>query len=75
MRIRSFAAMFAAMALSAGGPAFADDLMLSKGDATELIQSDIGKPFWQMEAQCAGMFGAAYAWQVDRKHQGDADLA
>jgi hypothetical protein len=73
MRIRSVAALFAAGALSAGGPAFAEDLLLSKGDATELIQSDIGKPFWQMEAQCAGMFGAAYAWQVDRKHQADAD--
>ncbi len=73
MRIRNVAAMIAAGALSAGGPAFADDLVLSKADATELIQSDIGKPFWQMEAQCAGMFGAAYGWQVERKHQKEAD--
>lgn len=75
MRNRTVAVMFGAVALLVGAPAFADDLLLSKGDATELIQSDIGKPLWQMEAQCAGMFGAAYAWQVDRKRQAEADRA
>ncbi len=69
MRIRTFAALFAAGLLAMGPEAFAEDLMLSKGDATDLIGSDIGKPFWQMEAQCAGMFGALYAYQMDHKAQ------
>ncbi len=73
MRIRKFAAMFAASVAMIGGQAFADDLMLSKGEATDLIQSNVGKPFWQMEAQCAGMFGAAYAYQMDHKQQKDAE--
>ncbi len=73
MRIRKFAALFAAGVVMIGGQALADDLTLSKGDATDLIESDVGKPYWQMEAQCAGMFGAAYAYEIDRKHPAEAD--
>jgi len=75
MRIRKVAAMFAAGVAMIGGQALADDLMLSKSDATDLIQSDVGRPFWQMEAQCAGIFGAGYAFQVEHKHQKEADRA
>lgn len=73
MRIRKFAAMFAAGVVMIGGQALADDLTLSKKDATDLIESNIGKPFWQMEAQCAGMFGAAYAYQMDHKAAKEAE--
>jgi hypothetical protein len=61
--------------IAIGGTALADDLVLSKGDATDLITSDIGKPYWQMEAQCAGMFGADYAYETGRHRDADADRA
>jgi hypothetical protein len=54
-------------------PALAEDLLLSKADATDLIESDVGKPYWQMEAQCAGMFGAAYAFQTEHNNKKEAD--
>jgi hypothetical protein len=72
-----FRVMLAASALAAitlaSGPAFAGDLMLVKGDATDLIASDVGKPFWMLESQCAGMFGAAYAYETAQKRTSDAD--
>ena len=73
MRIRKFAAFFAAGVVMIGAHAFADDLTLSKSDATDLIQSDVGKPYWQMEAQCAGIFGAAYAYEIDHKRPAEAE--
>ena len=75
MSIRRIAAVLTVGVSVVAGPAFASDLLLSKGDATELITSNIGKPYWQMEAQCAGMFGAAYAFEVDHHKQADADRA
>ncbi len=75
MSIRRIAAVLAFGVVVIGGPAFADDLLLSKGDATELIASDVGKPYWQMQAQCAGIFGAAYAFDMDRHKPAEADRA
>ena len=72
---RKMATVLATCVAAFAGPALADDLLLSKADATDLITSDIGKPYWQMEAQCAGVFGAAYAWNMDRHAQKEADLA
>ena len=73
MRIHKIAAVVATAVLVVCGPALADDLVMSKGDATELIQSDVGKPYWQMEAQCAGMFGAAYAYEMDKHREAEAN--
>ena len=73
MRNRIAVAVLFAAAMGIGGPASADDLLLSKGAATELIASNIGKPFWQMEAQCAGMMGAAYAFNMDRHRAREAE--
>ncbi len=73
MRNRIAVAVLFAAAMGIGGPALADDLLLSKGDATDLIDSNIGKPFWQMEAQCAGMMGAAYAYNMDHHRSADAE--
>ncbi|HEY5412625.1 MAG TPA: hypothetical protein VIJ94_18045 [Caulobacteraceae bacterium] len=75
MSIRRIAAVLAVGVWVIAGPAFADDLLLSKGDATDLIASNVGKPYWQMEAQCAGMFGAAYSFDVDRHKPAEADRA
>ena len=72
MRIRTtVAVLFAGLAVV--GPALADDLLLSKSDATVLIESNVGKPYWQMEAQCAGMLGAAYAYHNDHHRAAEAD--
>jgi hypothetical protein len=72
---RKMATGLATVVAAIATPALADDLILSKGAATDLIQSDVGRPFWQMEAQCAGMFGALYAYQMDRHAKGEADRA
>jgi hypothetical protein len=58
------AASALASALLTAAPALAGDLMLEKQDASDLITSDVGKPFWMLQAQCAGMFGAAYAYDT-----------
>ncbi len=75
MRNRRAVAVLFAAAMAMGGPAWADDLLLSKGDASDLIQSDVGKPYWQMEAQCAGMMGAAYAYSMDRHRAAEAETS
>ena len=72
MRIRTMVAVLFA-GLATGGQAFADDLLLSKSDATVLIESNIGKPYWQMESQCAGMLGAAYAYSTDHHRAAEAE--
>ncbi len=70
---RMMAAALATAVATIAAPALADDLMLSKADATPLIESNVGKPYWQMEAQCAGMFGAAYAFYMDRHRKTEAE--
>jgi hypothetical protein len=72
---RKMATVLATWIAAIATPALADDLLLSKSDATDLIESDIGKPYWQMEAQCAGMFGAAYAYHMDRHAKAEAERA
>ena len=71
MNIKKTIAVLAAGLCMAGGSARAEDMVLSKAGATELIQGDIGKPYWIMEAECAGSFGAAYAFQKAR-HRDEA---
>ena len=72
---RKMATVLATLIAAIATPALADDLLLSKGSATDLIQSDVGKPFWQMEAQCAGMFGAGYAYYMGRHNKAEAERA
>lgn len=73
MNKRIIAAILAAGSGVIAAPAMAEDLLLSKTDATVLIESDVGKPYWQMEAQCAGMFGAAFAYASDHHRTADAE--
>ena len=54
------------------GPVMAADLMMTRADVTPLTDSDIGKPFWALQAQCAGVFGAAYRFE---SAHGKTDLA
>ncbi len=53
-------------------PAMAGDLLLTRHDATFLIESDVGKPYWTLQAQCAGVFGAAYAYETAQQQPAKA---
>jgi hypothetical protein len=44
-------------------PAAAADLVMSKGAASALTESDVGKPYWILHAQCAGVFSAGFAYR------------
>jgi hypothetical protein len=59
------------------GPVAAADLTLTKAEATPLTSENVGKPFWSLQAQCAGAFGAGYAYERahDRDKRSDADKA
>ncbi|HYE44674.1 MAG TPA: hypothetical protein VEA44_02765 [Caulobacter sp.] len=56
----------------AGQPALAADMVMPRGAATGLTESDVGKPYWVLLSQCAGMFSAAYSVHSS---SGDADKA
>jgi hypothetical protein len=56
----------AALALALAAPASAGDLLLAQSDANPLTSSNVGKPFWSLEAQCAGIFGAGYSYEQAR---------
>ena len=51
-------------ALAVAAPALAADLTLRKGEATELTAFNVGKPYWSLQAQCAGVFGAGHAYRL-----------
>jgi hypothetical protein len=42
----------------AAAPALADDLVLTDRDATPLSEHAVGRPYWILQAQCAGLYGA-----------------
>lgn len=47
-----------------GGPVLAADLVLTRAKATPLTEDSVGKPFWVLEAQCAGFYGAGYTYEL-----------
>ncbi|WGM38172.1 hypothetical protein [Caulobacter sp. NIBR1757] len=49
----------------AAAPVAAADLVMSKGAASALTESDVGKPYWVLHAQCAGIFSAGFAYRGD----------
>lgn len=55
-----------------GPPALAADMVMPRGAATGLTEGDVGKPYWMLLSQCAGMFSAAYTVHTQL---GDADQA
>lgn len=48
------------LAATAAVPAMAADLVFSRSAATGLTEGSIGQPWWKLQAQCAGMFAAAF---------------
>jgi hypothetical protein len=60
----------AVVALGLAAPAAAGDLIYPGG--TMLTEGVAGKPYWAVQAQCAGAYGAASSFLADK---GDADGA
>lgn len=66
MQARGISAVLAAAALvAAAAPVAAADLTMSKGASSPLTESDVGKPYWVLHAQCAGVFSAGFAYRGD----------
>jgi hypothetical protein len=66
------AVLLTAAGLSLAAPAAAEDLQMSKTDVTALTEGNVGKPFWSLQAQCAGIFGAGYGYETARQRGREA---
>jgi hypothetical protein len=53
----------------AAAPAMAGDLVLSSNDATPLSEHAVGKPYWVIQAQCAGLYGATANFHNDQHRE------
>jgi hypothetical protein len=62
----------AALAVEESPPA-PEDLRFLKRDATPVSEKAIGTPFWMLQAQCAGMLGAASAWNEREGRAAEAE--
>ena len=66
MTARGISAALAAVVLAAAAmPVAAADLTMSKGASSALTEADVGKPYWVLHAQCAGIFSAGFAYRGD----------
>jgi hypothetical protein len=59
--------------LMAASAAAASDMTYAKADATVLTETNVGKPYWSLTAQCAGIFGAASNHETDLGRSKTAD--
>lgn len=57
------AALAATLLLATAAPVAAADLTMSKGASSALTEADVGKPYWVLHAQCAGVFSAGFAYR------------
>ena len=62
-----------AASVCAAQSALAADMVLSKRAATPLIEGNVGIPYWTLQAQCAGTFGATYNFHKVQNRLKDAD--
>jgi hypothetical protein len=65
----------AACGAAVGGAALAADLTLTRAESTPLTEGNVGKPFWSLDAQCAGIYGADYAFEKARDRDREAQIA
>jgi hypothetical protein len=63
----------ALITLAGALPAVAGDRTLSENDATPLSEHAIGQPYWRLEAQCAGLYGATANFYSSKGRHGAAD--
>ncbi|MDB5471873.1 MAG: hypothetical protein JWR84_3433 [Caulobacter sp.] len=62
--MKTLSATLAALVLiAAAAPVAAADLTMSKGASSTLTETDVGKPYWVLHAQCAGIFSAGFAYR------------
>jgi hypothetical protein len=68
-----FRKLLLALAASAiaAAPAMAGDRVMTSGEATPLSEHAVGKPYWVLQSQCAGLYGATANFHAD-KHRGKA---
>lgn len=63
--------MAAAIAMAAAaGPALSADLIFRKDQGAMILETFDGRPYWEMQAYCAGVHGASANWfsrQGDQK--------
>lgn len=52
--------------LAAAAPAMAGDLLFQKDQGEEILSSFDGRPWWQMQAYCAGYHGATANYWAER---------
>ena len=65
--------ILAATAISAAGPALAADMVYRGG--TLLTEGVVGKPYWAVQAQCAGVYGAASVYLGEKGDDAGAERA
>jgi hypothetical protein len=71
--MRSFASLALAVVAFASAPAQAGDLILTKAEATPLSEHAIGTPYWILQAQCAGLYGATANFHTAKGRSREAD--
>lgn len=65
--------LLTAVALGAAMPAAAGDMLYPGG--TMLSETLVGKPYWAVQARCAGLYGAASSYFAEQGRTGAADEA
>jgi len=68
-------AFAAASMLVAGAASAASDMAVHAQDATPLTESAIGQPYWMLQAQCAGLFGATANYRTEQSQSRGAQKA
>ncbi len=63
----------ATLSIAASAPAVAGDLLYPGGPL--LTEGLAGKPYWAIQARCAGLYGAASNYYADKGDAGRADEA
>jgi hypothetical protein len=68
------AACFAVTCLS-GAAVASSDMVLTERDSTMLTEAAIGQPYWMLQAQCAGLFGATANFRTEQSQSHRAQKA
>jgi hypothetical protein len=71
--MRRTAMLATLMIVFAGAPAMAGDMTFGEGDASPISEHAIGQPYWILEAQCAGLYGATANFHSAKGRHGAAD--
>jgi hypothetical protein len=67
-------ASFAAACFS-GAAVASSDMVLTEHESTMLTEAAIGQPYWMLQAQCAGLFGATANFRSEQSQSKGAQKA